>query len=63
MGDGQNYGPFLGPYYIRHLIFRVPKKGPLILTTTHMVSALLGLAGIPKSLHGLEFRVVGLGFP
>ena len=27
--DGcQNYGPFLGPCTIRHLIFRVPRKGP-----------------------------------
>ena len=24
----QNYGPFLGPNIIRHLIFKVPKKGP-----------------------------------
>ena len=25
---GQNYGPFWVPIIIRHLIFRVPKKGP-----------------------------------
>ena len=24
----QNYGPFLGPILIRHLIFRGPKRGP-----------------------------------
>ena len=37
MGGCQNYGPFLGPYYrIRHLLFRVPQKGNLILTTTYM---------------------------
>ena len=31
MGGCQNYGPFLGSYYNtapRHLLFRVPKKGP-----------------------------------
>ena len=28
MGGCQNYGPFLGPIIIRHLTFRVPKKGP-----------------------------------
>ena len=28
MGGYQNYGPFLGPYVIRHLVFRGPKKGP-----------------------------------
>ena len=27
MGACQYSGPFLGPY-LRHLIFRVPKKGP-----------------------------------
>ena len=27
--------PFLGPHYNRHLIFRVPQKGSIILTTTH----------------------------
>ena len=32
VGVCQNYGPFLGPYIIRHQIFRVPKKGP----TTHV---------------------------
>ena len=36
MGGCQNYGPFLGPNIIRHLLFRVPKEGTLILTTTHM---------------------------
>ena len=31
--------PLLGsPIIIRHLIFRVPKKGTIILTTTHMCS-------------------------
>ena len=28
MGGCQNYGPFLVPIIIRHIIFRVPKKGP-----------------------------------
>ena len=28
MGGCQNYGPFWVPTIIRHLIFRVPKKGP-----------------------------------
>ena len=28
MGGCQNYGPFWVPSTIRHLIFRVPKKGP-----------------------------------
>ena len=28
MGSCQNYGPFLGPIIIRHLIFRGPKRGP-----------------------------------
>ena len=34
MGGCQNHGPFLGP--LRHLLFRVPEKGTLILATTHM---------------------------
>ena len=29
--------PFWVPIIIGHLIFRVPKKGPLILTTTHVL--------------------------
>ena len=36
MGGCQNYGPFLGPYIIRHLIFAASQKGAIILTTTHM---------------------------
>ena len=28
MGGCQNYGPFWVPIIIRHLLFRVPKKGP-----------------------------------
>ena len=28
MGGCQIYGPFLDPFIIRHLIFRVPKKEP-----------------------------------
>ena len=32
--------PFWVPIIIRHLIFRVPKKGTIIFTTTH-----LGLSG------------------
>ena len=28
--------PFWVPIIIRHLLFRAPKKGPLILTTTHI---------------------------
>ena len=30
--------PFWVPIIIRHLIFRVPKKGFIILTTTHIES-------------------------
>ena len=33
---GSLFGPFLVPIIVRHLIFRVPKKGVIILTTTHM---------------------------
>ena len=36
MGGCQNYGPSWIPIIIRHLIFRVPKKGTTILTTTHI---------------------------
>ena len=32
----QNYGPLRVPSIIRPLIFRVPKKRTIILTTTHM---------------------------
>ena len=28
--------PFWIPIIIRHLIFRVPKKGAIVLTTTHI---------------------------
>ena len=29
MGGGQDYGPFFWvPTIVRHLVFRVPKKGP-----------------------------------
>ena len=34
--------PFWIPIIIRQLIFRVPQKGVIILTTTHMISSLLG---------------------
>ena len=35
MGGCRNYGPVLGPYYSTapDLIFRVPQKGTIILTT------------------------------
>ena len=33
--------PFRVPITIQHLFFRVPQKGTLILTTTHMTQALL----------------------
>ena len=36
VGGCQNYGPFGVPIIIRYLLFRVPKKGTIILTTTHM---------------------------
>ena len=39
--------PFWVPIIIRHLLFRVPKKGTIILTTTH-----LGLRG-----EGVESRI------
>ena len=42
--------PFWIPIIIRHLIFRVPKKGTKVLTTTH-----LGL-----SLHGPQAEEHGL---
>ena len=29
--------PFWVPIIVRHLIFRVPKKGTIILTTTHIL--------------------------
>ena len=42
MGGCQNYGPFFWVLnIIRHLLFRVPKKGLIILTTTHMVGGVL----------------------
>ena len=38
MGGCQNMVPFWIPIIIRHLILiRVPKKGTIILTTTHML--------------------------
>ena len=36
MGGCQNCGPVLVPIIIRRLIFRVPRKGIIILTTTHI---------------------------
>ena len=36
MGGCQNYGPFSDPYYTTAPNFRVPEKGTLILTTTHI---------------------------
>ena len=38
MGGCQNYGAFSGPYYNTARLFRVPKKGTIILTTTHMMN-------------------------
>ena len=38
MNGCQNYGSFLGPIIIRHLIFRGPKKGTIVLITTHILS-------------------------
>ena len=39
MGGCQNYGPFLGPYYIvRHLSFRVPKKGGPYFNTAPLIN-------------------------
>ena len=46
MGGCQNYGFFCIPIIIRYLRFRVPKKGTIILTTTHIAK-------------GLGFRVYG----
>ena len=40
--------PFWVPNILRHLIFRVPQKGTIVLTTTHMV-------------WGSELRVAGEG--
>ena len=36
MGGCQNYDPFWMPVIIWHLMFRVPKRGITIWTTTHM---------------------------
>ena len=36
MGDGQNYGPFLGTLNIRCRIIIGTQKGTIILTTAHM---------------------------
>ena len=36
VGGCQNYGPFLGPSIIRHLVFRGLKKENIILITTHV---------------------------
>ena len=33
---GLNYGPFVGPIIIRHLVFRRPKKRTIVLMTTHV---------------------------
>ena len=37
LGGCQNYGPFLGTLNIRCRIIIGIKKGPIVLTTTHMV--------------------------
>ena len=42
--------PFWVPNIVRHLIFRVPKKGTIILKTTHMTSK-PGLAGVSGFCH------------
>ena len=44
MGGCENYGPFGVPIIIRHLVLRVPQKGTIILTTTHM-----GIPSVPCS--------------
>ena len=55
--------PFWVPSIIRHLLFRVPQKGTLILTTTHVGSGSFsdfGLETIKMSRAGLlvlAFRV------
>ena len=45
MSGYQIYGPFLDPYYNAHLIFRVPKKGPTILTTHIHEGPIEGIPG------------------
>ena len=57
MGGCQSYGPFWVPIIIRHLIFRVPKKGTIILITTPMNSEAL------QPVHTLwVFLVLRCGF-
>ena len=50
VGSCQNYGPFFGSLYNMDLMFRVPKKGTIILTTIHVgVFDLLVSAELPKA--------------
>ena len=47
--------PFWVPNTTRHLIFKVPQKGDIILTTTHIRATI--------RVQGLEsFGTLGLGF-
>ena len=61
--------PFWVPIIIRHLLFRAPEKGTLILTTTHMkrgssmahsTPGLLSLVALVRSRTGLGLRSFGL---
>ena len=47
LGACQNYGPCWIPTIVRRLMFRVPKKGSIFLTTTHDTVKLTGaMAGV-----------------
>ena len=48
------------PIIIRHLIFRVPKKGTIISTTTHMG---VGVSGVGSGVEALEFYVSRRSWP
>ena len=60
MGDCQNYGPILGPYYNKCRIIIGTQKGTIILTITHIVEWVPGSYSNycgPYSSSGLGFRV------
>ena len=56
MGGCQNYGPFLGTLNIRGRIIMGIQKGPIILTTTHIISIEPGGEGpnMSSTLQALE---------
>ena len=42
MGGCQNYGPLLGPLNTKCRIIKRTQKGTIVLTTTHILYAILG---------------------